>query len=1304
MQALSLATGEFNSIRTSTRGVIFLATPFQGTAFQDVAYWAEPALKVWASLKGRRLTELIDLTKESKSIFELKRSFYGLMHTHHYIVHTFYEKRYTNLMRKIPWLPGFFQSHNKQLVDEISGTLDCDPHPTSFDRQHGLMNKFSSNKDGDYNILNDKITAILKHIRDGPLQRADRHIIKERYQEKLRIVRLDGTEVPMSQCYINLAIVKHLRENAHDKKPSFSIRERLKVESPDEALQVFLPTLYENNSNGKKTRRILIRGRAGVGKTTLCKKIVSDFAGGKLWGKLFSRVLWITLRKLKDRRYEEYNYENLFLYIYFEGRPDSKILASNLWQAVRQTANSTSGRRSLLVLDGLDEVFDLLTPSEPAYKFLTELLEYPDVIVTTRPHTTLSPERFKFDLELETVGFYPRQVEDYIQVVNIETPEKAEQIQSLLHKRPLFHSLVRIPVQLDALCYSWDVKNHSFDRTMETMTNIYNNMVNRLWRKDIIGLEKLKEDKARMVDQSDINRCLEAENELLGCLAFNGICNKIFNFDGEHRERIHTLVELPSGPNERPMLIDLLTKSSFLRSTDNPSQQSHHFIHLTFQEFFAAQYFVNKWNIGRDFKYRDFKKKRTVTVNPATFLKQNKYNLGYDIVWRFAVGLLEGDKLHQFFDVIENEPYDLLGPVHQRLVMHCLAETKCSLRAESLLVAESEFPDNALLTAWTRSSSSQKQGIGESLMEPCRYLSENAVTVLDEFIENRNTSPSHRFRALFSKMDRVDLSEQDIEPLMGILEGKGFQGRYIEDGAQRTIGSALKDRTKFLGQAMAAYIESSLQDSDDNDDSNGDIYIDDAYDEQLHVYAASMALETQKSLGKEYVERLVNLIRKGERSHNPEIKYLDPAITVFQAQTNIPRTTIEALLELITGEDTNRKGGSNETHAKIAAAKAISKRKELSKGDIEILIETIKRTTGVTQHAAVEALWTRRDLPPEAILILVQIVDANQRSAFGALQTLRYYTDLPSVAVKLLVGLTKNEDRLFRGEAAEGLKAQMSLSNESITDLENMARDIDNKLTHRYAAAKALANQPNLPGETIAAIVYLLQNPDPDSEFSPISTLESQTELSQETIGTLVELIEHGDITESHQVNVAKAFRGRKNLSTKGMNALVDLILRLKWYHGHQVAEVLGSQPNISQETIARLFNGIHKPFLAGSLAQTPALLDQMLKAIPELGKPTSSGYEFIKSLSECFLHCGFRKHMWLCIEDDNLVINMPNKSWIIPLKDENSSTSDVAEAKAYFKGVLSRYGITSSDDAQGDPSLLSEGSEGDMESVGDTE
>jgi hypothetical protein len=59
MKALVIAEGEYRSVREATRGVIFLATPFLGTSFMDVAKWAEPGLKAWASIQDRQVNGIL---------------------------------------------------------------------------------------------------------------------------------------------------------------------------------------------------------------------------------------------------------------------------------------------------------------------------------------------------------------------------------------------------------------------------------------------------------------------------------------------------------------------------------------------------------------------------------------------------------------------------------------------------------------------------------------------------------------------------------------------------------------------------------------------------------------------------------------------------------------------------------------------------------------------------------------------------------------------------------------------------------------------------------------------------------------------------------------------------------------------------------------------------------------------------------------------------------------------------------------------------------------------------------------------
>ena len=496
----------------------------------------------------------------------------------------------------------------------------------------------------------------------------------------------------MDQCYINLAIVeRHGRDAASCKRESdkadtqphsspFSLSARLKIETPAKNIQVELSTLFNprKGPDGKtiQPRRILIRGQAGVGKTTLCKKMVHDFIRGT-WTDLFDRILWIPLRTLKRMPDKGYTLLALFLRDFFSNTPYREDFAKRLEEAL----DTTKFGRTLLVLDGLDEVSDGLNINSEMNQFLEFLLGQPNVVITSRPSARL-PHHLHPDLELETIGFYQDQVECYL-AKTFGNSQKVHKIQSFLQDHLLMQSLVRIPIQLDALCYIWDEDSQS---GLETMTDIYRAIEHSLFKKDIVRLEKIhNETDIKSASRSRVEEFIRDEVSLLEGLAFTGLENDIIDFNSEHRNAVadHFTPSL--------LLDKTLPCLSFLRTSDSSLQNkspTYHFLHLTYQEYFAARYFVRQWTSGQHLKWLEFKTPETrlggVVNYPlkeytaVDYLQKYKYHARYDIFWRFVAGLLQtkgGDtQLCRLFRTIEKEPRDLLGPAHQRLIMHCLSE------------------------------------------------------------------------------------------------------------------------------------------------------------------------------------------------------------------------------------------------------------------------------------------------------------------------------------------------------------------------------------------------------------------------------------------------------------------------------------------------------------------------------------------------------------------------------------------------------------------------------------------------------
>ncbi|KAK6823345.1 hypothetical protein RU639_005905 [Aspergillus parasiticus] len=506
---------------------------------------------------------------------------------------------------------------------------------------------------------------------------------------RLEIIRLSGEQLKMDGCYINLSIVEskdmESREGINANKSNlrdseFSILSRLKVQAPISEREVELAALFDARRKFDITfhpRRILIRGCAGVEKTTLCKKIVHDFTYEKMWSKFFDRVVWIPLRRLRG-----YTSPGAFLcneiFACTSGRED---LFSALEPTIWDDAQSS---KTLFLLDGLDEIsrdhrdsgYGITAP-------LLELLNRRTVIITSRPYGIRIPGLNAFDMELETVGFQPREVELYIESTighrTQKTDKERQKIQSMqkfMSEHWLIQGLVRIPIQLDAFCFTWEDGMFAQD-TPDNMTSLYEAIELKLCMKDILRVKQdiSEADSQNLRTRKRIEQYLGEEIAFLEALTFAGLYNDTIEFNQNHRDQIGDLSSLYPKVTE-----SVLEKLSFLRAIDSSRTDSrsryYYFIHLTFQEFFAARYFARHWKGRNPLASIQFSTGRQVLLDPNEFIQNEKYNERYDIMWRFVTGLLQADchVLCKFLHELQAEPRDLLGLTHLRLMMHCFSE------------------------------------------------------------------------------------------------------------------------------------------------------------------------------------------------------------------------------------------------------------------------------------------------------------------------------------------------------------------------------------------------------------------------------------------------------------------------------------------------------------------------------------------------------------------------------------------------------------------------------------------------------
>ncbi len=539
--------------------------------------------------------------------------------------------------------------------------------------------------------------------------------------ECLTIQRLSGAPLPMAHCYINLVIVESkAQQEAEEDKLKAQSSTFYRLSSYEEIKQtnlqksIPLEELFNEHqlSNGQKgiPKRILIQGRAGIGKTTLCKKLVYEYQQG-LWKNHFDGVLWLPLRQLKH--YQVNNLIDLLTNKYFSSLARGKRFTEQLMECANKI---------LFILDGLDEVSVELNQGRttPIGNLLCDLLAQPQVIVTSRPAGVDVSKLEGFDLELETIGFNQENIRTYLEKIEANN---ATDIQALIDSTPVIKELVNIPVQLDALCYSWKEIKVKLDRgkakalanekASVTMTTLYQTQFGKLLRKDAGRLGKtsgerlLTADDLEMMSETEIVQLMADEVEYLLYLSFHGLQDNLIEFDLDYINKVKEELNRKRQPNLSYFLQNDLKQTSFLHTSDTriaENKRAYHFLHLTFQEFFAAKFLAKHL---QPYLTAEGESKTLVgaVVNGLVlepekiqgFVSQYKYEARYQIVWWIVAGLLEGEALEGFFILLEQEAPGLLEDKHVDLIMHCLYEARASLSETTIKRLEKRLAERLAL-------------------------------------------------------------------------------------------------------------------------------------------------------------------------------------------------------------------------------------------------------------------------------------------------------------------------------------------------------------------------------------------------------------------------------------------------------------------------------------------------------------------------------------------------------------------------------------------------------------------------------
>lgn len=469
--------------------------------------------------------------------------------------------------------------------------------------------------------------------------------LKANYTNPQRITtRLDSATV-INDIYTSPIIIPKIQQETDD-EPNINIFEENLTGLWETADAIPLSELFVRTNPQKK--RAIMLGSAGIGKSCFCEFIARQWGDEKLWSDQFEAIFWVRLRELQNISPHETT--SSFL--------RSCTKSDDLYYYDIDEYVKANKQRILFILDGLDEVPLHKEKNSIQLKLLNDLLDYPHWILTSRPHA-LPNIKLQDCIVFENKGFTPEMIASYVH--KSIGGEKADSVLEKIHRNPRILNLCRIPLNLEMICAAQNGTAAEI-ASMHNMTDIYQQLTLHLKRR---FLERLGKPSPENWQEEDFEKDVELKRvfHFLEQAAWVGLTEGriLFSFsDGALKACFDRY--LPGKIEDRCKFFDDVHASGFLQSTglrlgflDN----QYSFLHLTFQEFFAARYLARLLKKGAS-NWIDWGDK---FAKASQMITQIYDDPRYKIIILFIAGLLKRDAsaLNHFFKLQEKPKTGLSG-------------------------------------------------------------------------------------------------------------------------------------------------------------------------------------------------------------------------------------------------------------------------------------------------------------------------------------------------------------------------------------------------------------------------------------------------------------------------------------------------------------------------------------------------------------------------------------------------------------------------------------------------------------------
>lgn len=376
-------------------------------------------------------------------------------------------------------------------------------------------------------------------------------------------------------------------------------------------------------NNREATGWIAITGRAGTGKTTLLKYISHRWGLREaLWNNRFDFVFRVKLNLVGQENFwhgcqSTGGIENLSWLISKSLPEIRKFNPQKILQILEMYPLDI-----LLLLDGFDEVQNLYGNNALLTALINAALDFPNGILTSRPDAIPLSFHSKFRLHYENLGLTQDNVKQYVKCYFEHCPSKAKELLTTLEANPKMMGLAQIPVHISAICLTWDEEQFP----LNTMTQLYQRVIFWLATRYI--------NPVKLPEKDLMDRC-DQEFYLLSRLSFDGFVNN----------SIQTLDHQLLVKHVNQESLTKLKQFGMLRQASLPVKRGefapHYFIHLMYQEYFAALYIADQLS-QQDTTDNDISNEilRRQTIHKLVFfISEKRHNPAYTVVWQFLVGI-----------------------------------------------------------------------------------------------------------------------------------------------------------------------------------------------------------------------------------------------------------------------------------------------------------------------------------------------------------------------------------------------------------------------------------------------------------------------------------------------------------------------------------------------------------------------------------------------------------------------------------------------------------------------------------------